>query len=174
MSALTLREMTAKDCGPVAGIRVRGWQSAYRGLMPRSHLDAMTVAGNVERLRERLLRGDGTVTDLVAEAGGRIVGWACHGPYREEDRRTADAELYAIYVDPGHYGTGIGGRLLAESVRRCTSAGHGRMFLWVLKENKGARRFYERAGFTADGAEEPFEVQGVAVPEVRYVRDLTG
>ncbi|MEV5463785.1 GNAT family N-acetyltransferase, partial [Streptomyces cellulosae] len=39
-------------------------------------------------------------------------------------------------------------------------------------ENDRARRFYERAGFRADGAEEPFEVDGVAVPEVRYARPL--
>ena len=48
------------------------------------------------------------------------------------------------------------------------------MFLWVLKGNARARRFYVRAGFRADGAEEPFEVDGVGVPEVRYVRVLTG
>ena len=48
------------------------------------------------------------------------------------------------------------------------------MLLWVLKGNDRARRFYQRAGFTADGAEEPFDVDGVAVPEVRYVRELLG
>jgi RimJ/RimL family protein N-acetyltransferase len=48
------------------------------------------------------------------------------------------------------------------------------VYLWVLRDNTGARRFYERAGFAADGAEEPFEVDGVEVPEVRYVRDLAG
>lgn len=40
----------------------------------------------------------------------------------------------------------------------------------MLKENARARRFYERAGFAADGAEETFEADGVLVPEVRYVR----
>ncbi|NUL25824.1 hypothetical protein HRW17_26205, partial [Streptomyces lunaelactis] len=48
----------------------------------------------------------------------------------------------------------------------------GGMLLWVLKENDRARRFYEKAGFAPDGAEEPFEVDGVAVPEVRYARAL--
>ncbi|OKI00857.1 hypothetical protein A6A06_18300 [Streptomyces sp. CB02923] len=44
--------------------------------------------------------------------------------------------------------------------------------LWVLKGNARARRFYECAGFRADGAEEADEVAGVAVPEVRYRRPL--
>ncbi|GHF45219.1 N-acetyltransferase [Streptomyces griseosporeus] len=173
MSAVAVREMALEDCDRVAEIRVRGWQSAYRGLMPQAYLDAMSVAEDAERHRARFTGGDGSVTNLVAQDEGGVVGWACHGPYRDGERRTADAELYAIYVDPAHYGTGVGRLLLAESVRRCSAAGHARMFLWVLKDNTRARRFYERAGFTADGAEEPFEVQGVPVPEVRYVRDLT-
>ncbi|RAS29045.1 hypothetical protein BCL80_107157 [Streptomyces avidinii] len=45
--------------------------------------------------------------------------------------------------------------------------------LWVLKENVRARRFYERAGFRPDGAEETFEAGGARVPEVRYTRPLT-
>ncbi|CAM5299245.1 Ribosomal protein S18 acetylase RimI-like enzyme OS=Streptomyces violarus OX=67380 GN=FHS41_001284 PE=4 SV=1 [Streptomyces violarus] len=80
--------------------------------------------------------------------------------------------MYAIYVHPEHLGRGTGQALLAEAVARCAAAGHGRLLLWVLKENGRARRFYERAGFEADGAEEPFEVDGVTVPEVRYARAL--
>jgi ribosomal protein S18 acetylase RimI-like enzyme len=86
---------------------------------------------------------------------------------------TTDAELYAIYVDPDRFGAGAGRALIGESIRRCTAAGHPRMYLWVLEENMRARRFYERSGFRADGTEVPFDVDGVAVPEVRYVRDLT-
>ncbi|MFI9770604.1 GNAT family N-acetyltransferase [Streptomyces sp. NPDC052415] len=165
--------MTHADCDRVAEIRVGGWRTAYRGLMPQSHLDALSVAEDAERHRARLARGHGTRGDLIAERNGSTVGWACHGPYRAGDLRTDDAELYAIYVDPGQYGAGIGRALLQESIRRCTAAGYPRMLLWVLKENTDARRFYERAGFHADGAEEPWEVDGVLVPEVRYARQLT-
>ncbi len=173
MTGLRVREMTLADCDRVAEIRVRGWQHAYRGMMPQSYLDGLDVARDAERRREYLARADGAMVNLVAEdAGGEIVGWACHGPYREGEVLTADAELYAVYVHPDHLGQGAGRALLAESLTRCAAAGHGRLLLWVLKENVRARRFYERAGFRPDGAEEPFEVEGVAVPEVRYARGL--
>ncbi|MFB7498563.1 GNAT family N-acetyltransferase [Streptomyces sp. NPDC056161] len=162
------------DCDRVAKIRVRGWQHAYRGLMPQAHLDALSVRADAERHRARLGDGTGPVVNLVAEQGGEIVGWAAHGPYRDGEVRTADAELYALYVDPGRLGSGVGRALLAESVGQRAVAGHPRMLLWVLKENAPARRFYERCGFRADGAEEPFDVDGVPVPEVRYARTLTG
>jgi GNAT superfamily N-acetyltransferase len=165
--------MTLADCDRVAEIRIRGWQSAYRGLIPQPYLDGLSVEEDAERRRTYLSQGDGSVVNLVAEdSGGEIVGWACHGPYREGEVLTPDAELYAIYVHPDQVGRGTGQALLTECVARCTAAGHGRLLLWVLKGNDRARRFYERAGLRADGAEEPFEVDGVAVPEVRYARRL--
>ncbi|WKX14359.2 GNAT family N-acetyltransferase [Streptomyces sp. NL15-2K] len=166
--------MTLADCERVAEIRVRGWQSAYAGLMPQSYLDALSVTEDAAQHRARFIAGDGSVVNLVAEQDGDIVGWVCHGPYRSGEVCTPDAELYAIYVDPGRYGGGIGQALLQESLRRCSDAGHERVFLWVVERNIRARRFYERAGFRADGTEEPFEVDGVAVPEVRYARNLVG
>ncbi|MET8028301.1 GNAT family N-acetyltransferase [Streptomyces avermitilis] len=172
MTGVLIREMTLDDCHHVATIRIRGWQTAYAGLIPQSYLDALDVDADAERRRANLVKGDGTMVNLVAERAGDVVGWACHGPYRDGEVRTRDAELYAIYVRPDQVGKGVGQALLRESADRCTSAGHRHMFLWVLKENASARRFYERSGFIPDGAEEPFEADGVTVPEVRYVRAL--
>jgi GNAT superfamily N-acetyltransferase len=171
--------MTLADCSRVAEIRVLGWRRAYEGLIPRSYLDGLSVTEDAARRRDRLEQGDGTVVNLVAERAGTVVGWACHGPDRDSPDRdsevpTGDVELYAIYVHPDLLGQGIGQALLREFARRCATAGHGRMLLWVLEGNASARRFYERAGFLPDGAEEPFEAAGVAVPELRYARPLTG
>ncbi|MDQ0773407.1 ribosomal protein S18 acetylase RimI-like enzyme [Streptomyces aurantiacus] len=169
-----IREMTLADCPRVAEIRVRGWQNAYKGLMPQSYLDGLDVAAELPRRRAHFTQAGEGVVNLVAQWAGEVVGWSCHGPYREGERRTGDAELYAIYVAPDRIARGVGRALLRNSVARSAAAGHERMLLWVLRENAGARRFYEGAGFVVDGAEEPFEVEGVEVPEVRYVRLLGG
>lgn len=169
---VAVRDMGAGDIDRVSEIRVRGWQSAYRGLLPDSHLDGLSVAEDAGQRRALFARSGPAVVNLVAEQGGAVVGWAAHGPCRDGEVRTADAELYAIYVHPEHLGRGVGRALLQESVRRAGALGHPRMRLWVLKGNVAARRFYERAGFGADGAEEAFEVDGVAAPEVRYRADL--
>ncbi|MEU6144949.1 GNAT family N-acetyltransferase [Streptomyces sp. NPDC047081] len=166
--------MTFDDCDRVAEIRVGGWRTAYRGLIPQSYLDSMSVPDDAERRRARLLEGNPGVVNVVAERDGEVIGWACHGPYRDGEVPTGGVELYAIYVHPERYGAGVGRSLIEESIRRCTAAGHTRLYLWVLEGNARARRFYERSGFHPDGAAEPFEVDGVPVPEVRYVRELTG
>ncbi|MDU0300179.1 GNAT family N-acetyltransferase [Streptomyces sp. PAL114] len=173
MTGRRIRPMTADDCAGVAGIRVAGWRYAYRGLVPQAYLDGMDVAEEAGRQRARLAAGDGSVVDLVAEAeDGTLAGWAAYGPYRDGDVRTEDGELYALYVPPERIGQGLGRTLLTEVTGRCAAAGHRRVFLWVLRDNARARRFYTAAGYTADGTEEHFELAGIQVPEVRYVREL--
>ncbi|MFI1962948.1 GNAT family N-acetyltransferase [Streptomyces pathocidini] len=169
---LRVREMTEADIEAVAAIRVRGWQFAYAGLMPQAYLDAMTVEEDAERRREHFARGRLAADNLVAERGGSVVGWSCTGPCRDEDAEPGDGELYALYVRPDQVATGVGRALLTESVRRATARGHAHLRLWVLQGNTRARRFYESAGFTPDGAEEPYEVDGVPVPELRYALPL--
>ncbi|SEE73613.1 L-amino acid N-acyltransferase YncA [Streptomyces sp. 3213] len=170
---LQIRPMVLADCDRVSEIRVLGWQFAYRGLMPQPFLDALSAKDDAERRRARFAQDDGSVVSLVASRGEEIVGWAAFGPYRDGEIRTGEAELYAIYLDPRHLNTGAGRALMQEALRRCAALGHDRVYLWVVRGNARARRFYERAGFRADGAEEPYEVDGVLVPELRYVRELT-
>jgi GNAT superfamily N-acetyltransferase len=160
--------MTLADCEPVAEIRMRGWQHAYTGLMPQSYLDGLDLADEIPRRRAHFEQAGEGVLNLVAEWNGEVAGWSCHGPYRDGELPTKDAELYAIYVHPAHMSQGVGQALLQESTARCASTGHTRMLLWVLKGNAHARRFYERAGFTPDGTEELWDVAGASVPEVRY------
>ncbi|WP_051835926.1 GNAT family N-acetyltransferase [Streptomyces sp. NRRL WC-3549] len=167
-----IRAMTLDDCAAVAEIRVRGWQRAYAGMIPQAHLDAMDTARDAEHRRAYLMAEDGPV-NLVAEAPDTTVtGWACYGPCREGSTRPESAELYALYAHPDHIGTGTGRALLAEVTARARTQGFAWMTLWVLKENRRARRFYERADFRPDGTEETFEADGAMIPELRYTRPL--
>ncbi|MEV0091083.1 GNAT family N-acetyltransferase [Streptomyces sp. NPDC050738] len=169
-----IRDMTADDCHAVAVVRVRGWQYAYAGLMPQPYLDSLDIEAQAARRREIFDAGRSTVVNVVAEREGEVIGWGCCGPYREDDgTRTADGELYALYLLPEHLSTGTGRALTTELTARAAAAGFPVLRLWVLKGNARARRFYEKAGFAADGAEEPFEVDGVLVPELRYSRPLS-
>ncbi|MCX4735879.1 GNAT family N-acetyltransferase [Streptomyces sp. NBC_01363] len=175
-TGIHVRDMTVDDCEAVTRLRVRGWQAAYAGLVPQSYLEGMdrTVAEDAERRRASLARGT-TLVNVVAErTGPGMIGWACYGPYRENGGPPARGELYALYVAPEQIGTGAGRALMAETLTRAAADGFPDLVLWVLKENAPARRFYERAGFRPDGAEESFEADGALVPEVRYVRALGG
>ncbi|MEV0915125.1 hypothetical protein AB0I93_12770 [Streptomyces sp. NPDC049967] len=64
-----LRDMTIDDCEAVSAVRVRGWRSAYAGLMPQAYLDAMSVAEDAERRRGFFTEGN-EVVNVVAERAG--------------------------------------------------------------------------------------------------------
>ncbi|MFE6667113.1 GNAT family N-acetyltransferase [Streptomyces sp. NPDC057697] len=168
-----IREMTPDDVDAVAEVRVRGWQTAYAGLVPRSHLDSMSVAEDARQRRALLERGGGTMANWVAERGGEVVGWACFGPHRESEGPPRGGELYAMYVLPEQRSTGVGRALMEAVVAETRRRGLPWVRLWVLKENASGRRFYERAGFRPDGHEESSAIDGTPVPEVRYELSLT-
>lgn len=126
--------------------------------MPEASLDALSVAEDAARRRERFGRGGGAIVNLVAERNGEVVGWACHCPYRDDEARgdgVGAAELYAIYVDPERVGTGVGRALLTESIARCTAAGHERLLLWVLEETPGPVGSTHRPGSVPTVARSP-------------------
>lgn len=67
-----------------------------------------------------------------------------------------------LYVDPDHFGVGIGSRLL-DLAKQIRPDG---LTLWTFQANDGARRFYERHGFVAREATEGDNEEGA--PDVRY------
>ncbi|MFF7898245.1 GNAT family N-acetyltransferase [Streptomyces sp. NPDC007920] len=164
---ITVRDMTEQDIEDVSALRVRGWQHAYAGLMPQTYLDGLSIAEDAARRRAYFADVSSGMTNLVAQTADGTVGWASFGPARGEDIPQDDGELYAIYARPDLIGTGIGRALLKEVLHRASYPG---LRLWVLEGNVRARRFYERAGFSPDGAVCADEVAGVPVPEVRYYR----
>ncbi|WNI27133.1 GNAT family N-acetyltransferase [Streptomyces sp. ITFR-16] len=80
--------------------------------------------------------------------------------------------MYALYAGPSLIGTGIGRALLEAVHAHARARRFDLMLLWVLDANTRARRFYEKAGYAADGAVRTEEYDGVSVPEVRYRRAL--
>ncbi|MCB5909067.1 GNAT family N-acetyltransferase [Streptomyces pinistramenti] len=173
-----VRELTEDDIDAVAALRVNGWRAAYTGLMPQPYLDSMSAAEYAERHRARFRRRPPGVSELVAERAGQVIGWAAVGPARDPDLAAPGGgapvagELLALYVAPALIGTGVGRTLLAAAEERARAAGFGLLCLWVVRGNARARRFYERAGFTPDGAEEASDAGGVSVPELRYRRPV--
>jgi GNAT superfamily N-acetyltransferase len=162
-----IRFASAADAEGIERVRVRGWQTAYRHVFPPDALDAMQVEWS--RWARRLERPPAGWATFVAELDGRVVGFASVGPSRDERRI---GELYAIYVDPDVWSSGVG-RALIERAEWHLAADYAEATLWVLHDNERARKFYERAGWEPDEVHKLDEHLGVAVPEVRYRKRLS-
>lgn len=75
-----------------------------------------------------------------------------YGPPRADDAPSGTGSLHAINLVPTVWGAGLGRELLGEAQRGLVAVGYGSAYLWVVDGNARARRFYERAGWLADGA----------------------
>jgi tRNA threonylcarbamoyl adenosine modification protein TsaD/ribosomal-protein-alanine acetyltransferase len=82
---------------------------------------------------------------LVAEDSGEIVGYA--GVMRIDD----DAHLMNIAVREDHRGSGVGRRLLAESMAHAEALGATRLTLEVRTGNSSAIALYESVGLLSVG-----------------------
>ncbi|MGA5894011.1 ribosomal protein S18-alanine N-acetyltransferase [Streptomyces venetus] len=82
---------------------------------------------------------------LVAEVGGRIVGYAGLASSGEQ------ADIQTIAVTRDQWGTGLGGRLLTELLRAATAFECAEVMLECRVDNIRAQKLYERFGFEAIG-----------------------
>lgn len=167
-----MRPTRPEDAGDVARVQVGTWRAAYAGIVPEPDLRAMSVVERAERQRRILATGGPAAVHLVAEAAGTVVGFCSGGPARDDDvDGERVAEVYALYVEPGHWSTGTGRSLLADCLDRLTGNGFRAVVLWVLEHNDQARRFYEAAGFAPDGTRKVIAMTE-PVAEVRYACPL--
>ncbi|WP_424531661.1 GNAT family N-acetyltransferase [Sphaerisporangium viridialbum] len=167
-----VREMREQDIETVSSVRVAGWRTAYAGILPQAYLDGLSAEQDARGRRKRFARAGGDTLDLVAEDSGTVVGWLAMGPCRDDDAGPGDGEVYAFYVRPDRIGTGAGRALAAAALRAARERSYERLLLWVLEDNLRARRFYGSAGYVPEGSRSLWEVAGVAVPELRYHRDV--
>jgi GNAT superfamily N-acetyltransferase len=150
---------------------VRAWQAAYRGLLPDDYLDRLSVEERAARYSFGSGDPDAPVTILAVEELGAVSGFASLGRSRDEDT-AQDGEVYAVYVDPPRWGTGVGRLLMVESQLRLRARGFDRAVLWVLAGNERAASFYLAGGWRRDGARRHEDIWGVDAEVIRYRRSL--
>ena len=126
----------------MASLHHRCWLQGYRGLVPDEVLADL-------RLEDRLaawqvLLEDPSDTAVLVGADDRPLALV----------RVEASTIQAVYVDPDHWGQGLGHRLVQEGERRLREAGVQDADLWTLVGNDRAVALYRSEGWTPDGTTE--------------------
>lgn len=151
---MTVRNAEFDDMKQLGYIMAVSFRTAFSDFVTQQTMDAGAQEDSCIALLEGIFR-DGKVHFLIGEDSG-MLAW----------QNTEDAaEIIAIHSLPESWGTGLGHAMLTEALNQI---GDRPMFLWAFKENKRARRFYEKHGFQWDGTERVSEFDGAL--EVRYVK----
>jgi ribosomal-protein-alanine N-acetyltransferase len=114
---------------------VRADLSEVQALERRTFTDAWPISSFEDVLNGQNWHG------VVAEMEGRIVAYACALIVAQE------AHLANLAVDPAYRRKSVAKVLLDHILRLAAASGCELVLLEVRPSNKGARKFYEQAGF---------------------------
>jgi GNAT superfamily N-acetyltransferase len=173
---LRVRRAATADVAGVAKVQVATWQAAYRSVLPDAYLDALTPERSQvgwERVVAASSEGSRSTILVAAAKPGEVVGFVHSRSSRDDDADPLHVgEVVAIYVLPSAWSTGVGRQLMTAAEEWLRANDFSEATLWVLRENQRARRFYEAAGWAADGGVKEDAIGDVPVHEVRYRRSL--
>ena len=169
---MVTRSAQPEDALAIATVHVEAWKAAYRGIVPDIFLDSLSLEQRSAAWR-RILSEVPPEDVLVAQVADNIVGWISAAASRDPDAGPSTGEIWALYVAPAHWRTGIGRSLCEEAERRLAEQGSNEVTLWVLKDNSSAQRFYRAAGFVADPhCEKTIAWAGTELQEIRMRKRL--
>ena len=151
---MEVRKAEQKDMQLLGRIMAVSFRSAFSAFVSQQLLDACAQEDNCAALLDDVFTA-GEMNFLIGEESGMLI-W---------QRTEEGAEIIALHSLPESWGSGLGSALLATALEEI---GDRPVYLWAFKENKRARRFYEKNGFHFDGSERVSDYEGAI--EVRYVR----
>lgn len=150
-----IRRSVPEDAEAISLVQIRSAVAGFADFRPAGITVELDPADRVPLWRERL--------PLVAETDDGIVGFVHFGPNADQ----SVGEIHRFFVAPECWNKGVGQALMQRALEELT-AQFDEALLWVHAGNRRARRFYEAAGWGADGAERDEEAFGDVVRELRY------
>ncbi len=144
MAAVTIREAAAADAVAVAETWLRSRRASVPAIPAPVHSDDEVRTWFVEVVVP-------AQATWVAEVDGAVAALlVLDGPWVDQ-----------LYVDPRRTGQGLGTALINVAKQQRP----GGLELWTFQNNAGARRFYQRHGFTEVGRTDGDNEEGA--PDVR-------
>ena len=133
-----IRIASQDDCNDIAEI--------YAPVVERTHISFELVPPSADEMARRMSAALEHHVWLVAEAAGRVDGYAYAGKYREKPAYRWSTET-TIYVRDGSRAKGIGRSLYATLLRILAAQNYRRAFAGIALPNAGSVALHEAVGF---------------------------
>ncbi len=142
---MLIRRAVERDADAMGSLYVKVWQETYPSLIPNDVLLAMSPEGAARRWRATLAESGYRSGAVVAEDHpSGLIGLGSFGPNRDRGLPFG-GEIFTLYVDPFHQGTGVGKALTTAMFEALVEGGIHSCIVWTLALNP-SRFFYEAAG----------------------------
>lgn len=163
---MEIRTGTLEDVKDISRIYALSWKSAYKGIVPQAYLDELKedfwVSAFTTWIKDNVL-----IVKLITD-NGKPVGCVAYGKARDETLPNW-GEIVSIYLLPEYFGKGYGNKLLESALLDLKESGYQNIYLWVLKDNQRARRFYEKNRLQCNNDKCICEIMGKHLTDIRYV-----
>ena len=138
-----LRKATIKDVSRIAEIIIFGKRVAYRDIFNDDFgtFNELQVIDIIDEYRSN----PALLENMIVYDDGILKGVI----NRKIDGDSI--EICEFYVEPFFKRMGIGNVLMQGVIAEAKAAHKKRLFLWVIKDNFQARKFYEASGFKESG-----------------------
>lgn len=160
---------TCEDATNMGFIHSQSWQKAYRGIIPDEIVNNFTAENRAKIFVEAISTRPEEY--YLFKVDGKPAGIALLNKSHEENAPDYLGEIYAIYFHPDYWGTSATHKGFEFCIDRLKKLGFSEITIWVLKANARARKFYEKYGFSLDGAEQEIFI-GKPLIEVRYSKKV--
>jgi GNAT superfamily N-acetyltransferase len=136
------------DPAAAAALQLRSALAGFAHIFP-PEAPKPSLPNLVQAWQERI---DAPDVAVFAINGPTLVGIVAAGA---DPREASIGQVAGLYVDPDHWGSGVGRLLHDAAVDHLLAAGFSDVCLWVLEGNRRARAWYERLGWVPTGARLP-------------------
>ncbi len=137
-----IRPAALSDIEGMSVVVDSAWRENYRDIFPPEIIDKLTGQHRRDSFKRLLERG---VDIRVLTVEGEIASLCA---FQQSDAQSDCAEIILMYVHPKHQRQGYGRRLLSYVLEELRRGGYTNAALDTAEQNDGARRFYEKIGFT--------------------------
>lgn len=162
-----IRRAQRLDALAIARVHVQAWRETYANVLPPRLLDHLSIDRAARQHAQRMTDAKSRTATFVAIQPGRgVVGFGLCGPRRQGPVRFL-GEVQALYLLGDVTGVGLGKRMMARMAGWLDSQGMSSALIWVLTENRSARRFYGGLGGIEFGTQ-PFRMQQTTLFETGY------
>jgi L-amino acid N-acyltransferase YncA len=139
-----LRDATAHDAVAMADLLNR--------IIAIGGTTAHETAKTAETVRRDYIDGPDTLTCVVAEQAGQMLGWQAVGWYQGDPH-------IGTFVAPDLQARGVGVRMFARTRAQCAAKGLDAVFATIRADNVPGLAYYARLGFADIGAEPDYALQ---------------
>ena len=166
-----IRRAKISDCKTIGFIHVESCKAAYKGIIPDSVLNSVSAKRMADYYYRVLVKKAQDVVLIFKD--DKPAGYMSLIEYRNKNNNYSAMQVYRIYLLPSYRHQGLGTELINWGIKEAKDKGHSKLFLWVIKENLSARKFYEKLGLRYDGTARRIN-NGKMLTIYRYVMHLDG